>query len=164
MSAHGRGRHRSLQTFDLFLGNVEVKATGNDLNLLAGMAAAGAGTKKVARVALGVGTGNGGIFAWANPEAGAIVVDRLTLDVTTVAAGACSVSVGQAANGTSSGANLIDTLDVHAATGTFDNLANPGAGGKMLQRVAAGAFVTGTKASGAPAGLVGNAYIEYLLM
>lgn len=119
-------------------------------------------TLRTATVPLGVGTSGGGVFAWANPEPGPIAVNRVTLDVTTVASAAATVSVGQAANGTTSSANLIDTLDVRTAAGLFDNLKNPGTLGKASQRVAAGAFVTGSQASGAVAGLVGNAYIEYL--
>lgn len=117
--------------------------------------------KKTARVPLAAVDTAGGIFAWANPESSAILVTRVVLDVTTVATAACSISVGQAANGTTSAANLIDTLDVHSAIGPFDNITDKGTNGKSRQKVAAGAFVTGSKASGASAGLVGFAYIEY---
>lgn len=145
------------------LGGVQVTPSAVDLNSVAGLGLAGA-TKKVAKVALGTGASGGGVFAWLNPEAGAIVVNRLALDVTTASTGACSISSGKAANGTTSAANLIDTLDVHSATGTFDNIANPGAGGKPLARVSSGQYVTGSVASGTVTGLVGNAYIEYFVV
>lgn len=116
---------------------------------------------KVVAVPLNAVDTAGGIFAWANPEVGAIIVDRVEIDVETVATGACSISVGQAANGTTSAANLIDTKDVHSATGVFDNITDGGTNGKARQKVAAGAYVTGSKASGASAGLVGWSYIHY---
>jgi hypothetical protein len=150
----------------LKLAGAQVNATAADLNLVAGMAAANtnAGIKRVAKVALAAVDTAGGLFSWQNPEAGAVVVNRVTLDVTTKATAACSVSVGATStSGTTSSANLIDTLDVGTAAGTFDNVQNPGTNGKPLQKVAAGKWVTGSKASGATAGVVGFAYIEYLV-
>lgn len=138
-------------------------SVGADLNLVSGLAAQGVSSvPKVAKVALGVVGTAGGCFAWANPEVGAIIVTRVVIDVTTVATAAGTLSVGQAANGTTSSANLIDTLDVNAATGTFDNVGSPGTLGKAVKKVAAGAYVTGSKASGALTGLVGSAYIHYI--
>ncbi len=117
---------------------------------------------KVAVVALGVGTSGGGVFSFQNPEATAIIVRRVILDVTTPATSAGTVSVGMtAASATTSVANLIDTVDVHTAAGVFDNVGSPGAGGKAVQKVAVGKWITASQASGAVAGLVGNAYIEY---
>jgi len=119
---------------------------------------------KVAKVALGAADTGGGVLSWQNPEAGAIIVQRIIVDVTTVATGACSVSFGTtAASATTSSANLIDTLDVHSATGTFDNITDGSTNGKARQKLAAGKWVTGSKASGAAAGLVGSVYIEYIL-
>ncbi len=135
-----------------------------DLALLSGVAAMG-GIAKVAKVALAAVDTAGGAFSFVNPEAGAIVVNRVTLDVTTIATSAGTISVGStAASGTTSSANLIDTLDVHSATGTFDNVGDGGTLGKARQKVAAGKWVTGSKASGALAGLVGFVYIEYFLV
>ncbi len=103
-----------------------------------------------------------GLLAWQNPEAVAVIVTGLVLDVTTKATGACTASFGTAASGTTSSANLIDTLDVGTAAGTFDNNTEKGANGKTRQRLAAGAFVTGSRASGASAGLAGYAYITFI--
>ncbi|MDE2103759.1 MAG: hypothetical protein KGL39_41360 [Patescibacteria group bacterium] len=118
---------------------------------------------KTAKVPLADARTAGGVFAWQNPEVGAIIVRRVTLDVTTAATAAGTVSVGEAANGTTSAANLIDTLDVNSATGTFDNIGSAGTNGKSTQKVASGAYVTASQASGDVTGLAGNAYIEYVL-
>jgi len=59
--------------------------------------------------------------------------------------------------------NLIDTLSV-AAVGIFDNVTDKGTNGKTRQRVAPGQVVTGSTASGASAGLVGNLYLDYVLV
>lgn len=169
------GKHKKIAVKALRVGDTDVTATGaelnklsgvtsvaGDLNLISGLAAQGVSSvPKVAKVALGVGAGAGACFAWANPEAAAVIVTRVVLDVTTKATSAGTVSVGQAANGTTLSANLIDTLDVGTAAGTFDNLGSPGTLGKPLQKVAAGAYVTGSKASGSLTGLVGSAYIHY---
>ena len=120
---------------------------------------------QVAKVKLNAGTDTGGgIFAWKNPENDAIIVERVVLDVTTPATGACSVEVGTTAtSATTASANLIDTLDVHTAAGSFDNITDKGTNGKSRQSLAAGKWVTGSTATGASAGLVGYAYIHYLL-
>lgn len=119
----------------------------------------------VKRVPLLVGTAGGGVFSWLNPEAVAILVSKVELDVTTAATAAATVSIGTTTtNGTTSSANLIDTLDVHTAIGVFTNQANGGTNGKTIQKLAAGGWVTGSQASGAIAGIVGFAYIHYHLI
>lgn len=120
--------------------------------------------EKWVKVALAASDSAGGLFAWVNPEAGAIIVTRVILDVTTKTTGACTADVGTAADGTTSNDGLIDGLDINAATGVFDNLGNAGSNGKTRQRVAAGAYVTGSKATGAAAGLVGSALIAYVAL
>ena len=120
---------------------------------------------KVAIVPLVAADTAGGAFSWQNPELGAIVVIRAVVDVTTKATGAGTLSVGMTAtSGTTSAANLIDTLDVGTATGTFDNIQDKGTNGTSRQKVAAGKWVTGSKATGSLAGIVGVAYIEYLVI
>lgn len=112
----------------------------------------------------GTDTG-GGILSWPNPEAGAIVITNLVLDVTTKATGACTASFGTtASSATTSSANLIDSLDVGTAAGTFDSNTDKGTNGKTRQKLAAGGWVTGSRASGASAGLVGVAYITYTVV
>ncbi len=118
--------------------------------------------EKTVKVALIAADTAGGALAWQNPEAGAILVTGVVLDVTTKATGAGTISIGSAANGTTSAANLIDTLDVGTAAGLFDNNTDKGSAGKTRQKLAAGQYVTGSKASGSLAGIAGNIYITYI--
>lgn len=119
---------------------------------------------RVVKVPLAAVDTAGGVFSWQNPEAGAIIIDRVELDVTTVATGACTVDVGStSASATTLSDNLIDGADVHTAVALFDNITDIGANGKSRQKIAAGKWITGSTASGASAGIVGNAYIHYHL-
>lgn len=120
------------------------------------------GGDKTAKVPLAAIDTAGGVFAFPNPEGAAVLVTRVLLDVTAQSAGACTVSVGTAASGTTSGNNLVDALSV-AAAGIFDNVTDKGVSGKTRQRLAAGSFVTGSVATGASAGLAGNVYLTYCL-
>jgi len=119
-------------------------------------------TKKVTGALAAVDTG-GGIFAWANPEAGAILVQHVVLNVTTKTTGACSIDVGTTAtNATTSSDTLIDGKDIAAATGIFTNDESAGTNGKPFKRLASGKWVTGSMvAGGATAGLVGTYEIYY---
>lgn len=156
-----------------------VSASAAELNLLTGaslttaqlnqiMAAFGAVTfdraAKWAKVALAALDTGGGVLAWQNPEAVSILVHRVILDVTTKSSAACTLDVGTTAtNATTLSDNLIDGLDVGTSAGLYDYLDQAGANGKPRQKLAAGKWVTGSMASGAAAGLVGSAYISYLL-
>jgi len=116
----------------------------------------------IARVALAALDTGGGVLAWQNPESVSIIIDRIELDVTTIATGAATIDVGTTAtDATTSSNNLLTGLDVHSATGVFDNITDKGASGKSKQKLAAGKWVTASKASGACAGLAGYAYIHY---
>ena len=120
---------------------------------------------KCAKVALGASDSAGGILSWQNPESSAIVVVRIVIDRTTKSTGACTADFGTAANGTTSSDDLMDGADVGAAAAVEDNIENKGTNGKARQRLDAlgGStdYITGSKATGAAAGLVGNAYIFY---
>ena len=104
----------------------------------------------------------GGVLSLANPEAASLFVTRIVLDVTTKSTAACTVDAGIAANGTTSADNLIDGLDVGTAAGVFDNIEDGGTNGKATKKWTSGQYLTISKASGAAAGLVGSAYIEYV--
>lgn len=118
----------------------------------------------IEKVALGALDTAGGVLAWQNPEASDIIVDRVELDVTTKASAACTLDVGTTpTSATTSSDNLMDGVDVGTAAGQFDNLGNAGTNGKSRQKLASGKWITASKASGAAAGLVGNAYIFYHL-
>lgn len=134
----------------------------DEKTLVVGPGSSVTGLVKVEKVALAALDTAGGVLAWANPEPTAIAITRVILDVTTKSTGACTLDIGMAADGTTSADNLMDGLDVGTAAGLFGNLGNPGTNGKTSQRCAAGAFVTASKASGAAAGLVGSAYIQYV--
>ncbi len=120
------------------------------------------------RLALGTVATGGGVLAWQNPHDSAIIITRLVLDVTTKTTAACTVDAGSAANGTTSSDNLINGLDIGTAIGTFDNVSDGGTNGKARQKLAAkgGAadYLTVSQASGAIAGLVGYAYVTYIIL
>ena len=120
---------------------------------------------KCARVALVAADGAGGMLSWQNPETSAIVVTRVVIDRTTKTTAACTADSGSAANGTTSSDNLMDGVNMNAAEAIEDNEEDKGTNGKGRQRLDAKGgstdFITGTTASGAAAGLVGNAYIFY---
>lgn len=121
---------------------------------------------KIAKVALSATADtSGAILSWVNPETTAIVITRLVLDITTKSTGACTVDFGTTATtATTLSDNLIDGLDINAAIGTFDNITDKGTNGRSRQKLAVGKWLTGSTASGAVAGTVGFAYIEYFLI
>lgn len=124
----------------------------------------GIGGSKIAKVSLVASDAAGGFLTWQNPESSSILVKRVILHVTTAATAACTVDIGGTGTSAATSAdNLIDGLDINAATGYFDNTINGGTAGKGAIKVDAGKWVTGSKASGAAAGVVGSAWIEYIL-
>jgi len=135
------------------MGGVAITATAAELNR---------SMKKVTGALAAVDTG-GGIFAWANPEAGAILVTHVVLNITTKTTGACSIDVGTTAtSATTSSDTLIDGKDIAAATGIFTNDESVGTNGKPFKRLASGKWVTGSVVSGgASAGLAGTYEIYY---
>ena len=118
---------------------------------------------KIARVALaGAADTGGGIGKWTNPEPGPIYIDRVEIEVQVVATAACTLDAGTTAtSATTSSDNLIDGLDINAATGLFDNVGEKGTNGKSRQKLAAGKWITFSRASGASADFVGRAFIRY---
>lgn len=105
----------------------------------------------------------GGVLKLANPEGVDIIIPSggLLLDITTIATAACTVDAGIDSDGTTSADNLIDGLDVHSATGQFDNIADKGTDGGP-HKWGADEYLVISKASGATAGLAGYAYIQYV--
>lgn len=122
--------------------------------------------RKTAKVALAHVDTGGGIFAWANPETVDIAITNVHVDVTTKTSGACSIDVGTTAvSAVTQSDNLIDGLDIGTAAGLFDVVDQAGANGKAKQRLAVGKWVTASvDGGGASAGLVGFAYISYILL
>lgn len=173
-------RMTNLDVTALTIGNVAVTATAAELNQLHNATASAAqistlaasvGTVsfdrsvKVARVALAALDTAGGVLSWANPEAVAIIINRLVVDVTTKSTGTCTVDFGTTAvSATTTSDTLIDGLDTGTAIITADNITDKGTNGKSRQKLAAGKWVTGSMASGAAAGTVGFVYIFYTLI
>lgn len=117
---------------------------------------------KVVKVPLAAVDTAGGAFAWVNPEAVAVIVNKVIVDVTTVATAACKLDIGQTAtSAVTLSDNLLDGIDVHSATGLLGIDDGDGSNDKAQAKVAVGNWVTGSVVSGASAGLVGNAYIHY---
>ena len=104
----------------------------------------------------------GAVFNWMNIENGSIIIDRVIIDVTTAATGACTLDIGTTdTSAATSSDTLIDGVDVNAATGTFDNIEDGGTNGKSTKKLSTVKWITASKASGATAGLVGKWYVHY---
>jgi hypothetical protein len=128
-------------------------------------AASGSGDELVAtiiaKVALTDLDTGGGVLSWQNPEGVDIAITGFVIDIETASDGAGTVDFGTTTvSSTTSSDNLVDGLSV-AATGLFNNNDDKGANGKTRERLAAGKWVTGSKASGSAAGVEGYAYIHY---
>ena len=159
----------------LKIDSVEVTATPAEINKLSGATVTTTEINlvknsdrvvKVAKIALAAVDTGGGVFSWQNDEGASIIVQRLILDVTTKSTGACSLECGTTAtSATTLSDNLINAVDVNSAAGVFDNITDKGTNGKSRQKLAAGKWVTGSVVSGgASAGIVGFAYIEYIVI
>ncbi len=120
---------------------------------------------KIAKTAITGAALQAGVLNWANPEAVAIVIKRVWLDVTTPSTGASTINVGTTATTvTTSSDNLIDGVDSGSAAICADNITNAGTNGKAIQKLAAAKWVTITSASGDTTGMVANLYVEYVLV
>lgn len=146
------------------MAGVGVTATAAQLNSTSRISANASRLPQIAKIALAAVDTGGGVFSWVNPEAVAINVLRVDVEVDTIATGACSIDVGiTAVSATTQSDTLIDGLDIHTATGVFTTIDQAGTNGKSRGQVAIGGWITATKDSGASAGIVGNAFIQYYL-
>jgi hypothetical protein len=118
--------------------------------------------KGMYKVALAAVAGGGGVLSLANPEGEDLIVKRLILDITTKTTAACTIDAGVGSGPSTSYDNLIDGLDANAAAGVFDNVEDQGTNGKSSVRWESDGYLTISEKTGAIAGLVGNAYIEYV--
>lgn len=107
------------------------------------------------------GTTAGGALRLENPLGVDLIVTDLILDITTASTGAATVDAGIAANGTTSADNLIDGKSV-ATAGVFNNVNDAGTNGRKTVKWGASQYLTIT-ASATLAGLVGNAYIKWVV-
>lgn len=120
-------------------------------------------TRVVAVPLAGLADTGGGIGAWQNPERVPIIITRLVVVTSVVSTGACTMDAGTTAtSAVTLSDTLIDGLDMNAALlPAADNITDKGTNGKSRQSLASGKWVTFSTASGASAGLVGTAFIEY---
>lgn len=114
------------------------------------------------KVALAAVAGAAGALSLVNPEGVDLIITRLVLDITTPTTGACTLDAGVGSGATTSYDTLIDGLDANAAAGVFDNVENQGTNGKSAVRWESDGYLTISEKTGAIAGLVGNAYIQYV--
>lgn len=105
-------------------------------------------------------TTGGAILAWANPENVPIIIDRVEIDVLTKSTGAANLSVGTAANSTTSSANLIDSYAIGSTEKVVNNVDDKGTNGKSVQKMGLSQFLTLT-GSASTVGLVADVYIHY---
>lgn len=100
----------------------------------------------------------GGMFSWVNPWTVPVLITDFRLEVTTASTGACTVDAGIAANATTSDDSLIDGQDVNSAAGVFSASAPV----RLDEAGGTADTVTVSVATGASAGIVGRAYIQYV--
>jgi|GEM_PF-1377901 len=127
------------------------------------------GTKTAIKTLTGaaIHAGSGGVVAWQNPEASSILVLRATLNLTTVATGACTLDVGlTAGSATTTSDTLLDGVDANAAIGVFDSMdaALDTGANAHAQLLAAGKWITIDEKTGDATGLVANLYIQYVVI
>lgn len=105
----------------------------------------------------------GAILSLANPEGVDLVIKGLVLNITTASSGACTIDAGVGSGATTKYDTLIDGASA-ASTGVLSNLKDGGTNGKATVLWPAAHFLTISTASGAIAGAVGNAYVEYEIL
>lgn len=123
-------------------------------------------TAKVPLVGTTMHAATNGMAAWVVPEAGAIIIHRVILDVTTASTGACTFDIGYTAtSATTTNDSFLDGIDVSAA-GIFDSMdaALDTQTNARAQRAAAGKWVVIDEKTGDATGLVGNLYITYQVL
>ena len=105
----------------------------------------------------------GGLGSWANPESGRIVITGIMVDVTTPSTAAATMNAGSAANAATSSSNLINGVTIGSVE-DIDDVSNKGAAGNTVLGVNLGQAITFSTASGASAGMAGNAYIRFIVV
>jgi hypothetical protein len=122
------------------------------------------GGAQTLKLPIGGGTDTGGgILSWQNPYPYELLVNEIMLRVNTSAAAACTIAAGCTTTGTSLSNNLLDALDVHTATGLFDNYTDKGSNGKTRQVLPQGGFLTISTSAGASTGLAGAAFLSFII-
>lgn len=123
----------------------------------------------VERVRLTASDSTAGVFTWEGPKSGTsytrVIVQRVLLNIETGSTGACTVNVGTAANDTTASDDLIDGASVATDNTVLDNIDDQGTNGESKQVIFDSVpWITASVATGASAGLVGTAQIEYVVL
>ena len=107
-------------------------------------------------------TSGGGLDAFVPKEGLPVIVTRTTIVVITKSAGAATVDIGVATNGTTASDNLIDGADVGTSGSVaFDNITDVSTNGKSRQYMAVGQSLTVTGLADTT-GFVGVVYYEFI--
>ena len=107
---------------------------------------------------------NGILNLWTAPAAA--LIQRLIIDITTVATAACTLDIGYHATTLTTSDTLLDGIDANAAVAVFDSMnaaLDSGANAKA-QKAASGGFITIDEKTGDSTGMVANVYIQYILV
>jgi hypothetical protein len=127
----------------------------------------GVKTAVVSLTGTAIHAGTGGVVAWQNPEASPILVLRVVLDLTTVAAEVCTLDIGVTpTSATTTSDTLLDGVDANAAIGVFDSM-DPTldlAANAHAQLLALGKWVTIDEKTGDATGLIANLYVQYIVV
>ena len=108
-----------------------------------------------------VATTGGAIAAWQPASGMRVIIRRLIADIAVISTGAANLSVGVAANATTSATNLVTASDVHSAAILLDSLTLQAAAVAAEALVmTVGQYIT-FSGSGSTVGMVGSALIEY---
>lgn len=170
--SRGKGKLGTIVASAIQIGSTLLSFTAAQFNQI--MAAFGTVTfdrgVKTAVVSLtgaAIHAGTGGVVAWQNPEAGSILVQRVILNLTTVATGACTLDIGLTpTSATTTSDTLLDGVDANAAIGVFDSMNSllDAAENAHAQLLASGKWVTIDEKTGDATGLVAKLYIQYVVI
>lgn len=106
-------------------------------------------------------TTGGAVAAWANPATTAVLVTRVVANVTTKSSGAANLSIGVAANATTSSTTFHAAAAVGSAAVVLDSVTGGGSSASIgAQVLASGSYITVT-GSADTTGMVGSLYIYY---
>jgi hypothetical protein len=124
----------------------------------------GVGAEKFVAIPLDGTALHAGVVGLVNPEGADVIITRRLAYVTTPATGAAKIDVGTTTVSISTASdNLLDGIDVHAATGAFGLADGDGTNGKEDQVWSSGKWVTVKEISGDVTGLVGKIVIFYII-
>lgn len=106
-------------------------------------------------------TGGGGSGVWTNPTSGSILVMGVDINVTTTSGASGTLDIGTAAGATTTSDNLLDGVNVAAATGWKSSAVAGGTNGLGVGSLASGQFITCTISAGTAGSLAGSGYVTW---